>query len=154
MCPHTRFEIKVVCEDEPANKLNYFCYATTDGEKAQSSRWTITEPLDLICNLMIFRDWQRQNKNRAVITSKVCCQHWEANFYALSLWEFGNGPCYHFLPYLNDTADYSFKSSLIMYICSVNHNTKAQVVLWKRGSKSHNTGWKWTLPPLFFNKWR
>jgi hypothetical protein len=32
---------KSFLEDGPTNKLNYFCYATTNGEKARSPRWTI-----------------------------------------------------------------------------------------------------------------
>lgn len=38
LCPQAHFEIKPFFEDRPTNKLNYFCYATTNGEKAQSSR--------------------------------------------------------------------------------------------------------------------
>lgn len=71
--------------------------------------------------------------------SEVCLRHSEANFYGFSLWEFGKGPCHHFLPYLNDTASYTFKLSLRMYFCSVNHNTEAQVVFWKGGKKSGHT---------------
>lgn len=33
-----------------------------------------------------------------------------------------------FFPYLTDTADYTFKLSLIMYIAFVNQNMKARVV--------------------------
>lgn len=40
-CPQAHLVIKAFFEDGPTNKLNYFCYATTNGEKAQSSRWTI-----------------------------------------------------------------------------------------------------------------
>ena len=36
--PQAHFEIKASFEDGPTNKLNYFCYVTTNGEKAQSSR--------------------------------------------------------------------------------------------------------------------
>ena len=40
-CPQAHFEIYAAFEDGPTNKLSYFCYATTNGEKEQSSRWTI-----------------------------------------------------------------------------------------------------------------
>lgn len=93
--------------------------------------------------------------------SEVC--HWnsEANFYGFSLWEFGKGPCHHFLPYLNDTASYTFKLSLRMYICSVNHNTDAQVVFWEGGKKAGHTvldagrlKFGFLFVCLFFDKWR
>lgn len=73
--------------------------------------------------------------------SEVCLRHSEANFYGFSLWEFGKGPCHHFLPYLNDTASYTFKLSLRMYFCSVNHNTEAQVVFWKGGKNQVTQTW-------------
>lgn len=37
-CAQAHLVIKAFFEDGPTNKLNYFCYATTNGEKAQSSR--------------------------------------------------------------------------------------------------------------------
>lgn len=41
LCPQAHSEIKAPFEDGPTNKLNYFCYAIPNGEKAQNSRWTI-----------------------------------------------------------------------------------------------------------------
>lgn len=40
-CPQAHLVIEAFFEDGRTNKLNYFCYATTNGEKAPSSRWTI-----------------------------------------------------------------------------------------------------------------
>lgn len=80
---------------------------------------------------MIFSYWHRnKNKTQAIITGKVCCQHSSGSFYILSLWEFGKGPWHHFLPYLTDTADYTFRLALIIYIAFVNQNMKTQVVFY------------------------
>lgn len=58
----------------------------------------------------------------------MCCQHSSGSFYVLSLWEFGKGPLVLFFPSVTDTADYTFKLSLIMPIAIINQNMQAEVV--------------------------
>lgn len=85
---------------------------------------------------MIFPDWQRHKaRTEPRCQARCAVSTRKGEVYGWSLREFGKGLRSHFLPYLNDTADYTFKLSLIMYICSVNYNTKARVMFWKGGTK-------------------
>lgn len=100
---------------------------------------------------MIFPDWQRHKaRTEPRCQARCAVSTRKGEVYGWSLREFGKGLRSHFLPYLNDTADYTFKLSLIMSICSVNYNAKARVMFWKGGgqSRSLHTGWNWT--EIFF----
>lgn len=105
---------------------------------------------------MIFPDWQRHKaRTEPRCQARCAVSTQKGEFYGWSLREFGKGLRSHFLPYLNDTADYTFKLSLIMSICSVNYNTKARVMFWKGGDKADHfirggTGQKFLFLFFFF----
>lgn len=66
-----------------------------------------------------------------MITGKVCCQHSREFLYfkPAGIWKRST---VLFFPYLTDTADYTFKLSLITYTVFVNENVKAKVAFWEK----------------------